>query len=108
MSRSVPDGALVTKDPSDVSVYVFDWDVTHLDEAVTISSSEFTITALRPSGNAALTKDQESILSGNRKTRLRLSGGTKGAKYRIDNKIVTSETPAQTKERSFLLLVEDL
>lgn len=106
MPLTVSDGALATKDPNDISVYTFDWDAEHLATSITITTSTFAITAIRPSGDTALTKDQESILGGNRKTQLRLTAGTEGAIYRIDNKIVTNETPAQTKERSFFVKVE--
>lgn len=53
-----------------------------------------------------LTKDQESGV-GTRITQLRLSAGTPGTKYTITNRIVTNESPAQTDERSFELLVQD-
>jgi hypothetical protein len=98
---TVPDGALVPKDPSDSLVYTVDWDANVLATDVTIATSTFTITSLRPTGDTGLTKDNETILSGSRKTQLRLIGGTIGATYRIDNTIVTSETPTQTIERSF-------
>jgi hypothetical protein len=103
---TVSDGALITKDPSDVPVLVFDWDASHLASGVTITTSTFTITALKPSADTALTKDQPSILSGSRKTQIRLAAGTLGALYRLDNTIVTSESPAQTKERSVKIKVE--
>lgn len=99
-------GDQVTKDPSDVKVYVFDWDTNNLAAAVTISTSSWTITALGPSAtDTALTKDSESVLAGSRKTQLRLTAGTVGQRYEIANKIVTNETPSQTKERSFRVLV---
>jgi hypothetical protein len=104
---TVNDGALVTKDPSDRLVYLFDWDAENLTAGVSISQSTFTITALRPSGDTALTKDNETIVSGSRKTQLRLIGGTLGALYQIDNAIVTNESPAQTKERSFKVLIQN-
>lgn len=104
---TIRDGGLATKDPADISTYKFDWDTFHLAAGVTISTHVFTITVIFPVGDTALTKDQESILAGNRSTQLRLTGGTLGAQYRIHDKIVTNETPAQTKERSFYLLVED-
>lgn len=104
---TIADGGLVTKDPADISVYTVDWNALHLAAAVTISTNTFTITAISPTGDTALTKDQESILAGLRTTQLRLTAGTLGAKYRIDNKIVTSETPPQTKERSFFVLIEN-
>jgi hypothetical protein len=104
---TVRPGDLVTKDPSDEVVIVFDWDLENLAIGVTMSTSLFTITAIRPSADTGLTKDNESILAGLRKTQLRLKAGTMGALYEVANKIVTNETPAQTKERSFRVLVQD-
>lgn len=102
-------GGLVTKDPSDIKVYVVDWDSENLAAGVTISTSTWTITAISPSTtDAILTKDSESILTGSRKTQVRLSAGTVGQSYEIANRIVTSEAPAQTKERSFRVLVQNL
>jgi len=104
----VPPGTEVPKDPSDIKVYQFDWDTNNLAATVTISTSTWTITAIAPlQVETALTKDNETILAGNRKTQLRLLGGTLGQKYEIANKIVTSETPAQTKERSFRVFIEN-
>jgi hypothetical protein len=113
----VRDGALVTQDPNDVRVYIFDWDTDNLAEDVTISSHTFTITRLRGAASPALSKDSEAILTAwtddaghdygaLRTTRVRLSGGALGAVYRIDETIVTSESPAQTKERSFRLSIQ--
>lgn len=99
-------GDLVEQGPNDVRVYVFDWDARNLPAAVTIDSSVFTVTAVHPASAAALTVDNELILSGDRKTWLRLSGGALGATYDIANRIVTNETPAQTKELSFRLLIQ--
>jgi hypothetical protein len=104
---TIRDGDLATKDPNDIRVFVFDWDAEHLAVGVTISTNSFTITALEPTTDTALTKDSESILAGNRKTQLRLTAGTLGARYQIANKIVTNESPAQTFERSFFLRVEE-
>lgn len=104
---TIEDGKLITKDPADQPVLTFDWDARHLATGVSIASHEFTITALRPSTDTGLTKDSETILSGSRKTQVRLIGGTLGARYRVDNKIVTNETPAQTKERHIDVLVQN-
>lgn len=103
---TVNDGELVTKDPADRPVLKFDWDALHLADGVTITESTWTITAIKPVTDTALTKDSESILSGNRRTQLRLIGGTLGAEYLLSNRIVTNETPAQTFERSVPILVE--
>ena len=105
---TINEDGLIPKDPADVKVYTFDWDAENLAAAATIVSSLWTIAAIKPSKtDAALTKDQESILSGSRKTALRLTGGTLGQVYEVTNTIVTSETPAQTKERSVRVLVQD-
>lgn len=109
MSASiVSPGGLVVQDPNDQRVYVFDWDAENLDAGITIVTSSFTITAIRPSDDTALQKDNEGVLSGSRKTSLRLYGGTVGALYEVANKVVTSASPAETKERSFKLKVENL
>lgn len=62
--------------------------------------------AIKP--NVPLTKDSESILvATNRSTQVRLMGGTLGQVYEVANTIVTNETPAQTKEKSFNVLIEN-
>lgn len=104
---TVDDGALVLKDPADVRVYQFDWDARHLATGVEISSSTFTLTTVKGLNTTALTKDNESLLTGNRKTQLRLTAGTKGSLYDVTNRITTNEAPSQTFERSFRLLIED-
>lgn len=109
MIITVEDGALIEKDPADISVYSFDWDADNLAAGVQISTYLFTITAIKPAGDSALTKDNEGYVTGSsqRKTQLRLTGGTLGATYRIDNRIVTNESPTQQKERSFFLTIQD-
>lgn len=108
MSLTVDDGALIRKDPSDISVYTFDWDARALTASATITTSTWTITAIRPVGDSALTSDSTSILAGSRKTQIRLTAGTLGASYLVTNRIVTNESPTQTKERSITILVQDL
>lgn len=54
-----------------------------------------------------LTKDSESVLAGDRSTQVRLLAGTLGLSYEIANKIRTSETPYQEKERSFRVFIEN-
>lgn len=106
---TIQNGDQATKDPSDIKVYIVDWDTANLGATVTISTSTWTITPISPSqSDANLTKDNESLLAGNRKTQVRLTAGTLGQLYEIANKIVTNETPAQTKERSFRVLIQQL
>lgn len=109
----IPSGAIeivpgdeVRQGLNEQKVYLFDWDRRTLADAVTINASTFTITALKPSDDTALTKDSETVLSGDRKTWLRLMGGTLGARYQITNAIETNEDPAQKFEKSFFLLIQ--
>lgn len=107
--RTIHDGGQVVKDPADVSVYEFDWDEENLADGVTITSSTFTVVGIKGDiTETPLTADSESVLTGDRKTQVRLSAGALGSKWRIDNRIVTDEAPAQTKERSFFVKVDEL
>lgn len=60
---------------------------------------------------AATGIDQVSILSAapysSRYTRFRFTGGTLGAVYEFANMILTDESPAQRKERSFKIQIEN-
>lgn len=107
MSQTVDDGQLITKDPGDSSVYVFDWDARHLATGATITTSTFALSAIKPSDATLPTKDNPSILSDNRRTQVRVIGGTLGATYELTNTIVTNESPAQTKERSVRIKIEN-
>ena len=94
---------VIEKDTAEARVVQFDWDTDgNLATAVTITTSTFTIAVLRPTSEAVsgLLKDNPSILSGTRKTQVRLTAGTLGSRYQLTNTIVTSESPAQTKEKS--------
>jgi hypothetical protein len=108
MSDTIQDGGLIAKDPNDQPVLTFDWDARVLPVGVSIASSTFVIEG--KGGDMVttpVTKDQESILSGNRQTQVRLAAGAAGSMWRINNRIVTNETPSRTIERSFYLFVED-
>ena len=96
-------------DPSDVRIVVFDWDDDNLATSVEISTSTFTITTVTQNGATILTKDNPSILTGNRKTQVRLiaTTATAGDVYELANTIVTNESPTQTKEQSIRVLVQD-
>jgi len=121
MSERIRDGGQVVKDSADIKTYCVDWrDM--FRTSVQITTSTWTITAIAPStSDAVLTKDNEAILSAalattaleetvseeNLVTRVRLTAGTNGQKYQVANKVVSNESPAQTIERSFFVLVED-
>lgn len=105
----ISNGGYVQQDPADLKLYLFDWDANSLALGVIITSSSFSIKAIRPSvTDAALVKDNESVLPSQRQTQLRLSGGTLGQTYEVANKIITNETPSQTKERSFRVVIANL
>lgn len=112
MSITVDDGAQITKDPASVQVYTFDWDAANLATGVTITSFTIAITAIAPSTTDAIltavsTGSGLGILTGSRKIAVKLSAGTLGQAYEVTCQIVTSETPAQTKERSVRVLIEN-
>jgi hypothetical protein len=46
-------------------------------------------------------------LSGSRSTQFRLTDGTAGRKYKVTNRIVTNEDPAQTLDAAFYVLIQE-
>ncbi len=102
-AQTIAPGETVTKSPNASKVYQFDWTL-YLAElgADTITTSTFLI-----AGDAALYKDNESIVAGALKTKVRLIGGALAKRYTVTNRIVTSGTPATTDERSFIVLIAD-
>ncbi len=102
MSTQIHSGGQVTKDPNSEEFFTVDWDAEHLAAGVSIATSDFVITG----PDAALTFDSDDVLTGGRSTTLRLIGGTVGKRYIITNTIVTDETPTQTKDASFRVLVQ--
>jgi hypothetical protein len=107
---TVRPGGLYEKDPNEARTVQFDWGTDgNLATGATISTSTFTITVVRPSSElvTGLTKDNPEILSGSRKTQVRLTAGTLGSVYQLTNQIVTNESPAQTKERSVFVQMVD-
>lgn len=106
---TITPGALVTLDPSDKRVIVFDFDAVNLATGVSLTSYTLTITALKQNGVTALTSDNDALVTGNRKVRVRLlaTTATKGDKYRVACKGITDESPVQEKEYSIVVQVED-
>lgn len=107
MSLTIVDGQDLILDPNDIRFVSFDWDADNLPASVTIATSTFTIETEVQKGATALTKDNPSILTLNRKTQVRLNAqtATDGDRYVLSNQIVTNESPSQTKERSVRILV---
>jgi hypothetical protein len=102
MSTQIHSGGLTTKDPDAIELFTMDWDQENLPTGVGISSSSWTVTG----PDTDLTTDQPSVLSGSRRTQVRLSGGTTGKTYTVTNQIVTNTSPSETKDRSFRVLIE--
>lgn len=100
-------GAIV-KDPDEVLDYSIEYDPDeddlpdgeepYLESGETIDTSTWTV----PTG---ITKDSDS--KGATTVTIWLSGGTAGATYTISNKIVTTNSPARTVERSFDVIVRE-
>jgi hypothetical protein len=107
MSESIRAGGLITKGPAESEFYEMDWDAEHLEAGVEIATSTWTVTLLSGAATGLMTRDNPSILTGNRTTKARFVGGTEGQIYDVSNTIVTDESPARTKDRSFLVLIQD-
>jgi hypothetical protein len=69
------------------------------DELITVS------TWSRTGDDTALTLSSSSIVTGARKTQVRMAGGTVGASYVVTNRITTSS--GVEDERSFTIVVGD-
>ena len=102
MSTTIYAGGLVIKDPNSSEVFSFNWDE-DLNPGVSITTSTFTITCANEQLPLGLTKDNETNTA--RTTTLRLIGGTLGKKYTVTNRIITDETPTQTKDASFTVSI---
>lgn len=97
MSTDIYSGGLITKDPNSSEVFSFNWN-DDLAAGVSITTSTFTITSPNEALPLGLTKDNETHDA--RSSSLRLLGGTLGKKYVVTNRIVTDESPTQTKDAS--------
>lgn len=108
MSATIRPGQAFTLDSSDILVKEWDWD-DFLAEGATIEDYLFTVTALKQRGETVLTWDNDGVLTGGRKIRLRLiaTTATSGDEYELACKIVTSETPSQTREESIFVRIRN-
>ena len=106
-------GALITLDPSDKKVIIFDFDALNLAAGVTLTNAStaygITITAIKQIGATALPFDNASLLSGSRKVQARFlaTTATAGDRYSVACKATTSESPVQEKEYSITVLIQD-
>ena len=100
---SIADEDFCEKESEDELVYTFDFDSFNLATGVQLSSVG---TFAFDPDDGVLTRDNEALVTGNRKTTLRLKGGTKGRDYVVSNTITTNETPTQTKKKKFTLRIK--
>lgn len=85
-----------TKDPNAVLDYTFNWSSWLGSD--TISTSAWTV-------QSGITRDSDSIVSGNKQTKIWLRGGTAGQAYTITNSITTAG--GRTDDRSAVIFVEE-
>ena len=94
-------GDLCTKDP-DATQWAkgIDWTNYCTERSTTIASSTWTITG----ADSSLTNAADSIVTGNLKTQIKLSGGTVGITYTVTNRITTAA--GGVDDRSLFVLIE--
>ncbi len=97
-------GDLITKDPQ-ASAWPrgIDWTayLANIDAAETVATSAWAVTG----PDSTLTTASGSIVNGSKKTQIKLSAGTLGAKYTVTNSIVTSS--GVHDDRSFDVLIQN-
>lgn len=99
-------GQTSIQDPNDARVYALNWDDTLAADVELVDAGTITITA-DVEDSPTLEADELELLDGNRGARARLSGGVLGRMYRVAHRIVTNESPAQTFEQSFKVLIQN-
>jgi hypothetical protein len=99
---TILDDGTAQKRAGESFVYLFDYD-THLAAGVEFASvGTFTIDP----ADGRLTKDNPSLVTGNRKVEVRLIGGKVGKTYTIEHTAVTNESPTQTPAKKFYLFIK--
>lgn len=103
-------GDLITQDPDESRVYRFNFDRENLPADVTIDDYTITADLQKPpfygSVPVAFDWDSDQKTLSDRAVDARFFGGTLGAIYRCACTITTNENPAQTKVRSFFVLIQ--
>jgi hypothetical protein len=97
---TITEGGYAEQREGETLVYQFNWDTLNLASGVElIDAGTFEVS---PDG---LTLDNEALVTGNRKTNFRISGGRPDKKYTITHVVTTNETPAQIKRAWFALKI---
>jgi hypothetical protein len=104
---TVRDGDIIELKPTEKKVVQFDYDEDNLAAGVTITNV-FTIVVIKQNGATALTKDNPSMLAGNRKAQVRLDGttATLGDLYELSSVATTDESPVQIKDKRIQVLIQ--
>lgn len=89
-------GDVTPKDPSEIKIYTMDW-TKELNDGAEIQTSSWTIA---PTG---LTEVSNGIVTGNKKTSIKLSAGSSGTEYTLANTVTTSD--GETLKQSGIVLV---
>ena len=89
---------LVKKDPQEIIWAVMDWSA-RLSGGATIVTSSWTV-------SAGITQVTDTIVAGNLKTAIKLSGGTASEDYACENTVTTSD--GQTLQRTGPVAVRSL
>jgi len=98
-----------TKDPSEITRWTFDWSERLGPAGILEDAGTFTVAAVTPrEAPVSLVIDAATVSDGAQGVSFRVSGGRRGTTYTVAHRVVTREAPAQTLERSFSFLVEDL
>jgi hypothetical protein len=98
---TILDDETATKRAAAVRVYEFTYD-THLAAGVELASvGTFTLFP----DDEHISKDNPTLVTGNRKVRVRISGGKPHKEYTVDHTAVTNESPTQTVAAKFTLFV---
>jgi hypothetical protein len=100
--ETISPGGLVTKPAAAQRIYQFDWTDYLSALGDTIATSSFAISGR----DTLLVYDNDGIVNANLKTQLRLKAGTPGRRYKVSNRIVGANAPANTEEVFFWLQVE--
>lgn len=95
-------GDLILKDPDSIEPQGFDWTAWLAELGATISSSTWSVT---PATSPALTLSSASIVTGNLRTQVKLSGGSLGVRYTVTNHIVADD--GSEDDRSFDVQVKN-
>lgn len=89
-------GDVTPKDPSEIKNYTMDW-TKELNDGATIETSSWSIFP------TSLTEVSNGIVTGNKKTSVKVSGGQSGTEYSLANTITTSD--GETLKQTGIVLV---